>query len=208
MRVRTEARRRAILDAARAVFEEQGFERATMSAISQRLGGSKATLYGYFPSKEELFVACIEQDIDAESGEIVDALRAIPDLRDALRFFARTYLAKATANRPIAIYRMVSGLPADSDIGLNFYERGLKQGWLKFCLYLEDQKAAGRLRRDANAWVMAMHLKGMVEAEHVERRMLNALPRELDNQTLERISRDAVDAFLRAYGTEPVAEAA
>jgi hypothetical protein len=49
---------------------------------------------------------------------------------------------------------------------------------------------------------MAMHLKGMVEAEYVERRILNALPHELDRQTIQRISRDAVDAFLRAYGPE------
>jgi AcrR family transcriptional regulator len=182
------------------VFEEQGFERATMSAISERLGGSKATLYGYFPSKEELFVACIEEDIEVESGELVEAARAIPDLREALLFFGRAYLAKATGKRPIAIYRMVATQPPDSDVGLNFYERGLKQGWMKFCIYLEDQMAAGRLRKGGNAWVMAMHLKGMVEAEHVERRMLNALPRELDSQTLDRVTRDAVDAFLRAYG--------
>jgi len=184
------------------VFEEQGFERATMSAISQRLGGSKATLYSYFPSKEELFVACIEEDIDTESGEIVDGLRAIPDLREALLFFARAYLAKTTGARPIAIYRMVATQPLESDVGLRFYERSLKQAWLKFCVYFEEQMAAGRLRKGGNAWVMAMHFKGMVEAEHVERRMLNALPDELDEQTIQRVTRDAVDAFLRAYGPD------
>lgn len=201
MRVRTEARRRAIIEAARDVFQELGFERTTMSAISQRLGGSKATLYSYFPSKEELFVACVQQGIDEESGELVEATRAIPDLRDALTFFARSFLAKATGDRPIAIYRLIANQPPGSQVGLNFYERGLKQGWIKFCLYLEEQIAAGKLRK-GTAWVMAMHLKGMVEAEHVERRMLNALPHELDSQTLDRVTRDAVDAFLRAYGPE------
>lgn len=201
MRVRTEARRRAILDAARSVFEAEGFERATMSAISSKLGGSKATLYGYFPSKEELFVACVEDDINVESSELLDAARAIPDLRAALEFFGREFLARVTSDRPIAIQRMIATMPRDSLVGLTFYERGLKQGWMKICVWFEEQMAAGKLRK-ANAWVMAMHLKGLLEGEFVERRMLNAMPRELDAATVDRATRDAVDVFLRAYGPE------
>jgi AcrR family transcriptional regulator len=41
------------------VFLEAGFEAASMAQIAQRVGGSKATLYGYFPSKESLFVAAV-----------------------------------------------------------------------------------------------------------------------------------------------------
>lgn len=201
MRVRTEARRRAILDAARAVFEEEGFDRATMSAISQRLGGSKATLYGYFASKEELFVACLEEEIAAQTGELVAGMRAIPDLREALMHLGREFLTSVTGDRPIAVQRMVATQPRDSRIGLNFYERGLKPSWLRLCVYLEEQMAAGRLRQ-ANAWVMAMHLKGLLEGEFVERRMLNAIPAQLDAATVERTTKDAVDVFLRAYGPE------
>jgi AcrR family transcriptional regulator len=201
LRVRTEARRRAIIEAGREVFQKLGFERTTMSEISKRLGGSKATLYSYFPSKEDLFVACVQAGIDEESGEIVEATRAISDTREALLYFAAAFLAKATSDRPIALMRLIANQPPGSGVGLNFYEHGLKQGWLKFCLYLEDLMAAGELRQ-GTAWVMAMHLKGMVEAEYVERRILNALPHELDRQTIQRISRDAVDAFLRAYGPE------
>ena len=55
MRVRTDQRRQAIIDVALDVFREHGFERASMTMIAGRLGGSKGTLYGYFQSKEELF---------------------------------------------------------------------------------------------------------------------------------------------------------
>jgi hypothetical protein len=54
VKTKTEARREAILAAAKAVFEEMGFEQATMSEITARVGGSKATLYRYFDSKEAL----------------------------------------------------------------------------------------------------------------------------------------------------------
>lgn len=199
MRVRTEARRRAILDAARSVFEERGFERATMAEISERVGGSKMTLYSYFPSKEELFVACIEEDIEADAGQMVEAVRAIPDLYQSLETFGRIYLATATGPRAIANYRMLAGMPPETGLGRRFYDF-MRRGWLKLCHHFEEQIAAGRLRPEA-PWTMAMHLKGMLEAEHFDRRLLNDEP-ELDAATLEQTARNAAKAFVRLYGTE------
>jgi AcrR family transcriptional regulator len=49
MKTKTEGKRLAILKAAADVFREVGFERASMSEIRARIGGSKATLYNYFP---------------------------------------------------------------------------------------------------------------------------------------------------------------
>jgi AcrR family transcriptional regulator len=59
MKTKTESKRQAILTAAAEVFREVGFERASMSEIRARIGGSKATLYNYFPSKEKLFCRLI-----------------------------------------------------------------------------------------------------------------------------------------------------
>jgi AcrR family transcriptional regulator len=204
LRVRTEARRRAILEAARSVFQEQGFERASMAEISKRLGGSKATLYGYFKSKEELFVASVELDIAGEVETIAEKVRSFPEIYDALIYLGRAFLERVTSDRPIAISRMIAGLPADTRIGLTFYERGLRQAWMRIAVFFGEQMVAGKLRR-ANGWVMAMHFKGLLEGEFVERRMLNALPHELDQQTIERVANDAVDTFLRAYGPQSVA---
>lgn len=57
MRQKSKARRLLILQAAKAAFEEPGYEQASMSDIAARGGGSKATLYNYFKSKDELFQA-------------------------------------------------------------------------------------------------------------------------------------------------------
>jgi len=59
MRVRTDERRNAIIQAATEIFAKVGYERASMATIAERTGGSKTTLYGYFPSKEELFWAAM-----------------------------------------------------------------------------------------------------------------------------------------------------
>src|SRR6202012_3541698 len=53
-------RRDRILQVAREVFFEEGFNAATMSTIAARLGGSKATLYAYFKNKDDLFDAIIK----------------------------------------------------------------------------------------------------------------------------------------------------
>ena len=60
MRVRTEEKRDTIVQAASEVFLELGFEGASMSQIAARVGGSKRTLYGYFGSKEDLFLAVMD----------------------------------------------------------------------------------------------------------------------------------------------------
>ena len=57
----SEATRRHILDAARALFREKGFEAATMREIAARVGLSLGAAYYYFPSKEAIVAAYYEQ---------------------------------------------------------------------------------------------------------------------------------------------------
>src|ERR1700760_120883 len=54
-----EASRRALLDAARAVFDEVGYDRATTREIGDRAGVAPALIARYFDSKEGLFIAAI-----------------------------------------------------------------------------------------------------------------------------------------------------
>ncbi len=55
MKVRTKARREANVKTAAQLFQEMGYERATMNELAKRVDGSNATLYGYFLTKEALF---------------------------------------------------------------------------------------------------------------------------------------------------------
>ena len=105
MRTKTEEKRQAILDVAAATFGELGFERTSMSEICTRLGGSKATIYNYFPSKEALFVEVMFQASEADFQNTMLALQAdSQDLPAALRTFGRRFLALlyAPRSRPCA----------------------------------------------------------------------------------------------------------
>src|SRR5258705_205547 len=54
---RTAGTRRALLDAAREVFVEQGFSEASIAEVVQRAGSSVGSLYHHFGGKSELYVA-------------------------------------------------------------------------------------------------------------------------------------------------------
>ena len=61
MRVKTESRRQTIISGAADVFLEAGYEATSMAKIATKTGVTKPTLYGYFPSKEDLFVEVMEK---------------------------------------------------------------------------------------------------------------------------------------------------
>jgi AcrR family transcriptional regulator len=63
-----EASRRALLDAARRVFDEVGYDRATTREIGERAGVDPALIARYFDSKEGLFIAAIAAGSAEEQG--------------------------------------------------------------------------------------------------------------------------------------------
>ncbi len=66
-RARTRA---ALLRAAGRVFAEHGYHRATLEDVTAAAGVSKGALYHYFPSKEQLFLALLEDRLGAGISEV------------------------------------------------------------------------------------------------------------------------------------------
>lgn len=80
-----ELRRRAILDAARALFAERGLAGFAMADVAARAGIVKGTLYLYWPTREELLLAVLEellwQWLDELDGRLDDAAAPAPPRR-------------------------------------------------------------------------------------------------------------------------------
>ena len=84
-----ELRRQEIIESARALFEEKGIRRTSMSEIAKKIGVAKGLIYYYFASKEQLVREVIEElvkDIDEKLDEIIQGkgnffarLRAVLD---------------------------------------------------------------------------------------------------------------------------------
>jgi len=201
MRVRTDLKRDEILGCAAQVFRELGFDRASMSEIALRMGGSKATLYGYFASKEELFIEVTEAEARAHLEPALAELGAWDaDIRTALRRFGEKVLSFLLQPNAIAVHRMVVGASVCSEVGRRFYLNGPQRGLELLTPHLRQARENGALRA-AEPYFMAQHLIGLLECELLPRRLFGA---ERDapsaiiiNETVAR----AVDVFLAAYGT-------
>lgn len=196
MRVKTDEKRDEIVAVAAEVFREQGYARASMAAISARLGGSKSTLYGYFGSKADLFV---EVMLDAGRREMGDAMADLTlargDLRSTLIHFGDRYVDFLVSERSTTLHRTVIGESGQSDIGQRFFEAGPRQAHQRLEAFLEEAMAAGQLQR-ANADRAAHHFLGLMHAETLIPSLYGLPP---TRQQARAIVRDAVDRFLAAY---------
>jgi AcrR family transcriptional regulator len=130
MRVKSDTRREAILEIAKDLFREVGYERASMAMISARVGGSKATLYSYFKSKEALFAAAMIAAMEEQAQGLLNLLDPEDtDLRAVLVRFGHAYLALLTSADALAITRTAIAEGTASGLGTELYELGPRRGW-------------------------------------------------------------------------------
>ena len=85
------AKRRQILDGARSVFMNLGFDGGSMGEIARAAGVSKGTLYVYFTDKNALFEAIVEQEV-LEQGKAAFNFDPSRDTETTLREFGTAYI--------------------------------------------------------------------------------------------------------------------
>ena len=197
MRVRTEEKRLEIVRIAAKLFEELGYERASMSAIATRVGGSKATLYGYFSSKEDLLRAALDHDVSEEADRLMQEFLSEKDLRSGLIRLGIEYLSGHPTRS--AHIRNVANQP----IARDFYERVLRPAWQRLADRFAAMMKEGRLKF-ADPWITAMHWKGLTEWDILERHLLSAELGASPNDIVTAATA-AADAFLKVYSNTPEA---
>ena len=87
------ANRAAILEAARAVFAELGYGSTTVRDVIRRTDLASGTFYNYFPDKESLFRAVIEQSAEKVRARVQAARREARSLEDFVEASFREYFA-------------------------------------------------------------------------------------------------------------------
>ncbi|SEF25195.1 TetR/AcrR family transcriptional regulator [Variovorax sp. NFACC27] len=199
MRVKTEAKRDAIVQVASEVFRELGFEGASMVEIAARVGGSRATLYGYFASKEELFVAVIHNAAKHHFEPIFAALaqEGDDDLELVLQRFGEKVLVAVCSQEVIQAHRAVIAESGRTDIGRLFYEGGPKKGVAELAGFLERQMHKGRLRT-ADTHIAAQHLMALLHSETVTPSLLG-IQGPMTRKDLREATRRALQVFLGGY---------
>lgn len=138
------AKRRQIMDGARTVFLEQGFDAASMGEIARRAGVSKGTLYVYFTSKEELFGSIFEEECRAQAEQVFALDPADHDVGAVLTRLGVAYVKYLCQPARVSSIRTVMSIAMRMpDVGRRFYETGPATGAAKLARYFEAQVVAG-----------------------------------------------------------------
>lgn len=195
MRVKSDTKRKAIMAAAAEIFKMGGYERASMSKIAAHVGGSKATLYSYFPSKEELSSSIMLEDITDQREHLLGIVASpSADLRVTLLKFCKEYIAFILNDDVLANIRIAIAEGAKSDLGRMIYERGPKEGFVRVASFISEAIKIKKIRQ-VDPFIAAMQLKGLMEAGLLEPSLHGAEPLF----SKDAVAEAAVDTFLRAY---------
>ena len=198
MNVKTATKRDQILKIAAEVFLESGFEGGSIAQIVARVGGSKATLYGYFKSKEHLFVEVALQAASDHMKDVADALlHDKGTLEVVLQRYGEHVLAALCAPQAIKARRAVMAEAGRSDIGVRFFRDGPAQGLLMLRHFLKSRMKRGELH-PTDPLLAAHHLMGMLYSETLTPALFGAKP-DLSPGFLAQATGRAVTVFLRAY---------
>jgi len=179
-RRRKAARPGEIVQAGLAEFAEHGFERARLDRIAKRAGIAKGTIYLYFPSKEALFMAAIEEYIlqtMAENDAVIDSFDGATE--DLVRMVLKTTYGNILRAETRAVMRIVI---AESEripeIAKQFHDMAVKRG----LSILKKIVARGIKRGDlaknaatqtpqliiAPAFYLAVNLMAFGDTEHID----------------------------------------
>jgi TetR/AcrR family transcriptional repressor of mexJK operon len=191
---RPEATRRRILDTAKELFLERGFDGATTEEIARVARVSKATLYKLFPDKDALLMAIVERG----HGRVFTSLDRLPsaaDHRRALIDFALEVLRSATSPAMVQIHRLIiSRVPHQPELGDAYRARSIKPAHDALAAALLRLDELGRLRCP-DPEPTAERFLGMVESRVMLRELLEGRT-PLGETELEREAAACVDLLL------------
>ena len=163
----TEFRTSEILEAARKVFAKKGFHDATVDDIANAAGVAKGTVYLYYRSKQEVYLAALKFGIAQMYSALVEEVRQVSTTEEKLRALIAAKLAYFEENRDFfKIYYFELGkIPTHpGTIDSEFKSLYLDQARLVESILKEGsrKKAIRNLRTDQAAFAISDIIRGVV----------------------------------------------
>lgn len=187
-----------LLDAAAAAFLKNGFDRTSMSQISDLAGCSKGTLYSYFTSKEELFYEAVLGSPDDECQAVVLSLdESRESAHEVLLEFGINLLTMLYSPRFRVLRRLAFCDTSEARLGRVVYENGVKRYQGMVGDFLTSAMQQGKLR-EADPAVATEHLLGLLESELLIKFLLQ-VREDITEEELREIAKRAIDVFWMAY---------
>lgn len=158
--MRAPERRAQLLDVARRVFGSSGFHAVSMEEVAREAGVTKPILYDHFPSKKELYLALIDEDLAVLHENVREALESPIGNRERIRASFQAYFDFVDEQADGFRLLMQENVGAERE----FRERvaAVRDQILKEVADLIARESGGNLDRE-HAETVALALIGMVE---------------------------------------------
>ena len=193
----------AAITAAERQFLATGYESVTMESIAKESGVAKQTLYSYFGSKRELFLALVTAKTQATAQSVLSPTPRIvgaESARSLLRELLVAQLSAVMTPEILALRRLVIGeMTRSPELAQALYEHGPRRAVKSIAGVITEMNERGVVHvQDARPCSDAVELAG--DGEPVNRAMLigdTAIPssREIGVQVDA-----ALDVFFNAFG--------
>jgi AcrR family transcriptional regulator len=194
------SKRHQILEGARAVFMELGFDGASMGEIARAAGVSKGTLYVYFADKNRLFEAIVEQEC-LEQGRTVFNLDPSRDASTTLAEFGRAFIQVLCRPQGGSSLRTVMAIAERMpEVGRRFYDEVIAMTIGRLAVYLDSQCAEGALDID-DTTLAASQFMEMCKATLFLPFIFQAAPPPSPERIAIAVD-SATQVFLAAYGVK------
>jgi len=194
-------KRAAILDAAKEMFIELGFNGVSMDGIAARAGVSKLTVYSHFGDKETLFTEAIQ----AKCAEMMPDELFVTDsegpLRDQLLGIGHAFFALIGSDAAIATQRMMLTPDTDDRIRQMFWQAGPQRTTSALAEFLGARVARGELAI-GDLQLAARQFFCLIKGE-LHTHMMCGLCRTPEQHDTDAHIAASVDFFIRAYAPRP-----
>lgn len=99
--------RESIILAAQQLFQHYGLHKVTMEDIARAMGKGKSSLYYYYKSKEEIFEAMLDREIDSVLAKVAEAVAQATTAEEKLYTFCLTRFEEM--GRRVALHSILVG---------------------------------------------------------------------------------------------------
>lgn len=139
-------KRAAILDAAKKMFTQHGFDGVSMDQIAAEASVSKLTVYSHFGDKDALFFAAVSAKCEELlPPELFMANHLQGPLRVQLTSIARAFFALITSDEALSMHRMMLTQSSDLHVREMFWKAGPQRVQDAFAAFVQARADAGEL---------------------------------------------------------------
>lgn len=143
---RSEQKQFDIIEAARNVFLEKGFDGASMDLIAETANVSKRTVYNHYASKEALFAGVMLGMCQAKKETMVLEIPLSGDIAEELKIFGVNFVSLVFDPNGQALLRiLVANLDKFPELGQAFFDNGPQEVINAVADYFLAQTKAGRM---------------------------------------------------------------